>query len=311
MPPDRGHLASPADIMAALAEATGDPEGVTFEARAWPEVQFVSMHFVVPGACVVAPVGFHGVSTFTGSSSFLAEQSDAFRRCPRLPEGATLIRRAGDGARYVWTAPHRARMTCLAPQVVTRAALETGVANPDRVAVVTSSDGLDEVLRHLVDVLAEEARTPAHFAQPLMVQSLASAIAVRLVACHSTPGPLELRHPGGLGGPAYRRVRAFVEENLGEHISLDALAAVAGVSRFHFARQFRRRTGMSPMEFVLRSRVERSKAMLRAGKANVGEVASALGFADQSHFTRTFRRFVGTTPARYSSRGLVDGGGPW
>lgn len=86
--------------------------------------------------------------------------------CPKLAEGVTLIRRAGDGARYVWTAPHRARMTCLEPQVVARAALETGLPSPDRVALITSSDGRDEVLQQLVDVLAEEARVPAHFAQP-------------------------------------------------------------------------------------------------------------------------------------------------
>lgn len=158
------------------------------------------------------------------------------------PESA-LIRRAGDGARYVWT-----------------------------------------------------------------VRSLATAIALRLNERHGTPRPPEHRSPGGLGAAAYARVRAFVEDHIGEHLSLDALAAVAGISRFHFARQFRRRTGRSPMEFVLRSRVERSKAMLRAGQATVGEVAAALGFADQSHFTRAFRRFVGTTPRRYAShrRGLGE-----
>lgn len=105
----------------------------------------------------------------------------------------------------------------------------------------------------------------------------------------------------GLPDPAYLRVREFVEDHLGARISLDDLAGVAGVSRFHFARQFRLRTGRSPMAYVLRSRVERAMELLRAGTSSVGEVAAALAFADQSHFTRTFRRFVGTSPGRFAN----------
>jgi AraC family transcriptional regulator len=107
--------------------------------------------------------------------------------------------------------------------------------------------------------------------------------------------------PGALGGPAFARVQAYVEDNVGQHLSLEQLAAVAGVSRFHFARQFRLRTGESPMGYVRRSRVERAKAMLRSGEATVGEIAAVLGFADQSHFTRTFRRLVGTSPRSFAT----------
>lgn len=104
---------------------------------------------------------------------------------------------------------------------------------------------------------------------------------------------------GALGPGAFARVRGYIEENVGERISLDDLARVAGMSRFHFARQFRIRTGESPMGFRLRLRIERSKAMLDA--ARVSDVAAALGFADQSHFTRTFRRLVGVPPSRFAA----------
>ncbi|ABS27545.1 helix-turn-helix domain-containing protein [Anaeromyxobacter sp. Fw109-5] len=127
---------------------------------------------------------------------------------------------------------------------------------------------------------------------------------VRPGACVVAPTTAESRDVHGAGEPcerAFARVRRFVEDHLGEHLSLDVLASVAGLSRFHFARQFRRRTGQSPMAFVQRSRVERAKALLRAGTASVGEVAAALGFADHSHFTRTFRRLVGTSPRRFAS----------
>jgi len=303
MPSQRRQLVSPVEVMSALSEAAEGPAGVVFASRRWAELELVEMTCSTPGACVVAPIAFHAVSTFTGSSSYLAEEADGFTHAVRLPEGATLIRQAGgSGARYVWTAPHRAWMTCLDPELLERAAEASGGADAARPALATSSDRRDDVLAHLVSALAEEAALAPHFAQELTVQSLANAIAFRLLARHTT-GARDRRpsRPGGLGAAAFGRVRAYIEENVGRHVSLDELAAVAGVSRFHFARQFRLRTGESPMGYLLRTRVERAKVMLAAGGATVGEVAAALGFADQSHLTRTFRRFVGTSPRGFTS----------
>ena len=103
------------------------------------------------------------------------------------------------------------------------------------------------------------------------------------------------------------RVQDYIEHNLGEAISLEDLARVAGVSRFHFARQFRARTGESPMEYLLRARVERGKALLRDSRARLVDISAELGFADQSHFARTFRRLVGVAPSAYARNHLSNG----
>lgn len=97
----------------------------------------------------------------------------------------------------------------------------------------------------------------------------------------------------------YRAV-AFMEANLGEHFSLELLAQQAGVSRFHFARQFRRATGFSPMEYLMRRRIEQGKRILAHGNVSICDVAVSLGFCDQSHFTRTFRRVTGQSPREYA-----------
>jgi AraC-like DNA-binding protein len=107
---------------------------------------------------------------------------------------------------------------------------------------------------------------------------------------------------GGLRGEALTRVMRYVDERLGESISLADLANLAGVSRFHFARQFRVSTGESPMEYRRRMRIERAKRILAQQSATIAEVAIRLGFADQSHFTRTFRRMVGVSPGHYVAR---------
>jgi AraC family transcriptional regulator len=108
------------------------------------------------------------------------------------------------------------------------------------------------------------------------------------------------RFQGGLGGDVLRRVVAHVEANLGERISLDQLAALAGMSRFHFARQFRISTGRSPMGYVRHARIERATAILRERTMTIARVAVSLGFADQSHFTRTFGRFIGVSPKSFA-----------
>jgi len=108
------------------------------------------------------------------------------------------------------------------------------------------------------------------------------------------------RFQGGLADDVLRRVVAYVQTNLGEHISLEQLAASAGMSRFHFARQFRISTGQSPMGFVRQARIERATTILRERNITIARVAVSLGFADQSHFTRTFGRFVGVSPKSFA-----------
>jgi AraC family transcriptional regulator len=116
------------------------------------------------------------------------------------------------------------------------------------------------------------------------------------------PASHEVRHRfrGGLPGGALRRVRDYIDNHIGERISLDELARQAGVSRFHFARQFRLSTGESPMEYLRRVRIEQSKSILQSRASTIAEVAARLGFSDQSHFTRIFGRLVGVSPGSFA-----------
>jgi sigma-54 dependent transcriptional regulator, acetoin dehydrogenase operon transcriptional activator AcoR len=115
------------------------------------------------------------------------------------------------------------------------------------------------------------------------------------------PGSLPAVSAIGSGLPRYklRRVMAHVDARLGGPISLDDLANVAGVSRFHFHRQFRKSVGVTPREYVLRARIERAKGLLTESDLTVGEVSGAVGFADQSHFSNIFRRLTAMTPRSF------------
>jgi AraC family transcriptional regulator len=104
---------------------------------------------------------------------------------------------------------------------------------------------------------------------------------------------------GGLSAGALRRVCEFVESHLEDDINLEALAAEARLSVYHFARGFKLSTGVSPHRYVLEQRVKRARQLLVQTDLPLSAIASAVGFFDQGHFSRQFRSLVGTTPSGF------------
>jgi transcriptional regulator GlxA family with amidase domain len=87
--------------------------------------------------------------------------------------------------------------------------------------------------------------------------------------------------------------------HLGDSIDLVALAAVAGLSMHHFARQFKQSTGVTPHHYLTGKRLERAQEMLCQTDLSLAEIACAVGFSDQSHLARHFRHMLGTTPREF------------
>jgi AraC-like DNA-binding protein len=104
--------------------------------------------------------------------------------------------------------------------------------------------------------------------------------------------------PVGGETPRLRRVVDFIDANIESDLSLETLAAAAGVNRFHFLRMFKRTFGTTPYAYVTQRRVARGKALLAQGVA-VAAAALAVGFFDQSHFANRFRQTYGMTPRTF------------
>jgi len=103
-----------------------------------------------------------------------------------------------------------------------------------------------------------------------------------------------------------KRVLKYVDENLTAKITLQNLAAVAGLSRMHFAAQFRAATGVRPHEYLLRRRIERAQELLKQTGVTLVDIALTVGFQSQAHFTTVFKRFVGDTPYQWRSAYLAQ-----
>ncbi|MBT2134195.1 AraC family transcriptional regulator [Croceibacterium sp. LX-88] len=153
--------------------------------------------------------------------------------------------------------------------------------------------------------------------QPKSAELYMHGIALAIMARLSN-GPAAGTETGNRGLIKWRlkRVEAFVEAGLSEPLSLSDLAKSAGLSRMHFAAQFRAATGMRPHEYVVRRRIQRAQEILRTSDMPLAEVALAVGFQTQAHFTTVFRRMVSESPARWRQlqRRIGDNGmdeSPW
>jgi len=93
------------------------------------------------------------------------------------------------------------------------------------------------------------------------------------------------------------RVRDFLHAAWHNPVPLEDLAQIAGISRFHLLRTFRKRYGLPPHAYQMQLRVRHAKEMLFAGMP-LREVALDAGFYDQAHLTNTLRRYTGATPGR-------------
>ncbi len=91
----------------------------------------------------------------------------------------------------------------------------------------------------------------------------------------------------------------FIDTHLQQHLTVDRLAEIAGLSRMRFVELFKAGLGLAPHQFVLEQRIARSRQLLASTELSLTEVAYAVGFSSQSHMTSAFRRSVGTTPGAY------------
>ena len=104
---------------------------------------------------------------------------------------------------------------------------------------------------------------------------------------------------GGLPPRVLRRVREHIDANIEQRISVEALAELADLSVWYFVRAFKQSVGVTPHNYLIRRRVERTLELLSGTELSVSEIALASGFADQSHCARRFRELVGMSPQEY------------
>ena len=119
-------------------------------------------------------------------------------------------------------------------------------------------------------------------------------------------GDKTLRAPGDVL-VHLRRARDHADRCYAEPIDVESLAAVAGLSKYHFLRLFKATYGLTPGEYLSQRRIERAQDLLRATGLSVTEVCFAVGFSSLGSFSSRFKAVVGETPSQFQARYAVAG----
>ena len=207
---------------------------------------------------------------------------------------------AGRPVSFRWTGEVQIIMLGFEPWFFERIAAELGGSS----ALHAAANIRKLPVRHPVCALMREL-VPELDAPPgasIVAEGLARAIAVRLLRAYQQ---LPARKPADIAPPiAVLRAVEIMRRRLTDSLSLDELAHAAGLSPFHFARQFKTATGHPPHDYLIRLRVDRAQELMRRERDwTMAAVAQDAGFADQSHMARHFKRVLGVTPRQFADAG--------
>jgi AraC family transcriptional regulator len=162
---------------------------------------------------------------------------------------------------------------------------------------------VDPLLEQLSIALAEALRSGA-VRDGLYIDTIAQMMAVHLARTHSVQSRAGTLPPTPVvSHQRMRQLLEFIETNLDQPLTLDAMAAHVGISPLYLARAFKAAIGQSPHQYVLARRIERAKELLRNTEMPIIDVALSVGFSSQSHLSHWMIRQTGITPAVYRRRG--------
>jgi AraC family transcriptional regulator len=248
---------------------------------------------------VVEPMMDHVIMTFpAGSQRFERRTGNAVSHGTARPGVITIIP-AGSTSRWDIHLPLNVVQLYLPHKTLERVASEADAAGPRNLLDRTAHPDLitSRLLMSAADVLEGNAALDALFRQ-----QLTDLLATRLLSAHAGAPAMIQSVIGGLSPAALLRSIERLRSDSDTDVSLGALAADAGLSRFHFCRAFKESTGLSPHAWLRQHRLEQAMNMLRDTDVTVVSVAAELGYASQTAFAAAFRKLTGETPSDWRRR---------
>ncbi|HRO48525.1 MAG TPA: AraC family transcriptional regulator [Hyphomicrobium sp.] len=245
---------------------------------------------------VVQPMADHVIMTYIDTMQPLERRTGRTVATGLARPGNVTIIPAGTSARWDIGGDVNVVQLYLTEAALVRVAAEADTAYPAELLERTGH--LDPITSRLLTTAAEalEGNTTL---DSIFRQQLTDLLATRLLVAHAgmpaAPPPVS----GGLPPRMLRRALERLRSESDADVSLAALAADAGLSRFHFCRAFKESTGMPPHAWLRQFRLERAKAMLRDPSVSVVAVAVALGYASQTAFAAAFKKLTGLSPSEF------------
>lgn len=276
------------------------PPILTSTEAGWSSVGFEYYEHIVAGETPKLCFDHYAIAVTLGQGFQLDWQIEEFargrvQRQMLFHGGMTLM-----PVKYVnwgaWNQPLQGFNLSLKPALLTRNATE--LLGVDRVEIPPRKPFYDPLILQIGLALKADLESQRPGGR-LYAETMANALAVHILRNYSaTHKPVH--YLGGLSPTQLKLVTDYINDHLAQELSLEELAAIAQLSPYHFCRSFKRSTGFTPHQYVIRQRVERAKLLLKDGKMGISEVAFVCGFTHQSHLNRHFKRLTGVTPKFFS-----------
>lgn len=180
------------------------------------------------------------------------------------------------------------------PEMLVEEIDRAGWRNPAQPSLYFSDLSLASTMKKLRTALSDDDTGSVTYAE-----TLALVAVLELGRLQSRNGLPDMPERGGLSAAQARLVRDYIADKLHTPLTLSEVANLTGLSRFHFARGFKNTFGLSPHAYILASRIDRAKGLLRDPCLPLASIASLAGFKRPDRFSAAFRKAVGCSPSRF------------
>lgn len=243
------------------------------------------------------PLDHHYIVLHLGGAKRVTRTGEGQRSVSDVPDRAITVVPAGTRFEWRTEGPIDFAHLYIHPARLNHAVSAHYDRDPQAVTLLDHVGASDPLISQLIcTMLSASGQGPddAPFLDALFDCALAA-----LVRSHTSLGPPRSTGPRTLAPGRLRRVLDFMEHALAQPITLDVLADLAGLSRYHFHRAFRQSMGTPPLAYLAQRRIEAARRLLADTDTPLHIVASLTGHASPSHFAERFRRHVGMTPSQY------------
>ncbi|MEM8779760.1 MAG: AraC family transcriptional regulator [Cyanobacteria bacterium P01_G01_bin.49] len=200
---------------------------------------------------------------------------------------------------FAWNKTDESIIFTIEPNTLERVAIENDCLSPSRVELKPIIYDQDPKLDFFTRLFYEEITQKA-VGTKLFTESIANLFLIHLLRNYCTFTPKLRQERSGLSPRKLQQAVTYIQDNLAEDISLQAIATEVNMSRYYFCRLFKKSTGITPHQYLIKSRIERAQELLSRKHQSIADVSLQVGFANQSHFTKHFKRLVGITPKQFS-----------
>jgi AraC family transcriptional regulator len=240
----------------------------------------------------------HVIMTFYGSAPReLVWRSEGHRVISRTRAGTMTLIPAGRDGRWDIDGSLEVSHVYL-PDARLQAAAES-LAGGQKVELLGRVAFQDPTTARLLEILSQEASI-SDPSSLMFVEQAVDLLCTQLVRGHSTYGAITIEEPRrGLADWQVRKVTAYMREHLEAEVSLDDLAGLLSLSRFHFATAFKLATGRTPHDWLVGERIAKARTLLANPSMPITEIALSVGYQTPSSFSAAFRKVAGRTPSEY------------